>query len=61
MDHKVIEWDDMDLINLAQNKHKWQAPDENGNKTPGCVIVRNFLTGWESISISRKVLLHGVI
>jgi len=25
MNHKVTEWDGVDLINLAQNKHKWKA------------------------------------
>jgi len=33
---------------------------ENGNEASGCINSRNFLTNCETISSSRRSLLHGV-
>ena len=50
----------VDWIGLAQNRDRWQALVNVILKLWVPYNVKNFLTGWKSVSFSRRTLLHWV-
>jgi len=55
------KWDGgMDWIDLAQERDRWQALVNSVMNLWAPLNAGNFLTVWEPVSFSRRILLHGV-
>jgi hypothetical protein len=50
----------MDWIDLARNRNRWWALANEVTDFRDPENSGNFLTGWKTISFSRRTLLHGV-
>jgi hypothetical protein len=43
---RKIAWEDVDEINLAEDRDMWQAVVKTVVNLPGLLNARNFLTNW---------------
>jgi hypothetical protein len=55
-----VEYGSLDWIVLAKDRDRWQALVDAVMNLRVPYNVGNFLTGYKSVSFSRRTLLHGV-
>jgi hypothetical protein len=61
MDLQEVEFGEgMDWIKLAQDRDWWWSLVNAVTNPMAQYNAGNFLTSWEPVSFSRKILLHGV-
>jgi hypothetical protein len=60
MDLQEVGCEDMDWIDLAQDRDRWQARVNEVMALRFPQSVGNFLTGLEPVRFSRRTLLRGV-
>jgi hypothetical protein len=53
VDLREMVWEVVDWIHLAQDRDQWRT-------LVNTIMIGDFLTGWVTISFSRRTLLHGV-
>jgi hypothetical protein len=60
MDLKEIGWNDMDGIDLFQDKKKGTDFCQHGNEHPSSIKCGEFWTSWGNVSLSSGSLLYGL-
>jgi hypothetical protein len=60
MDLKELEREDVDWINLAQDRDQWCGPCKLGDEHPGSIKSWDLFSILTTVGFLRRTQLHGV-